>query len=206
MGESATVAGKDAQLATGAHITGKVTGPGGAELANVSVQAYRFAPEMGYWAPVVSTTTNADGTYRLGGLASGTYRVGFGNYSGEYVTEYWDDASSVQQAQDIVLSGSELVTGTNAQLDAPSRITGTVTGADGGLAGISVQAYLKEPGQQWWRSVAMTQTNPDGTYSLGGLTAGTYRLGFSTMFGGGHIAEYWNDAPDDRRGHRHRGG
>ena len=195
VGESATVSDKDAQLATGAAVAGKVTGPGGAELANVSVQAYRFVPEMAYWAPVVSTSTNADGTYRLGGLASGTYRVGFGNYSGEYVTEYWDDASSVQQAQDIVLSGSELVTGTNAQLTRSSRITGTVTGADGGLAGISVQAYLKEPGQQWWRSVAMTQTNPDGTYSLGGLTAGTYRLGFSTMFGGGHIAEYWNDAP-----------
>ena len=173
--ESATVTNKNAQLSIGARIAGTVTGPDGATLPNIPVHAYRYSTDTNYWTQVGMTSTGSDGTYTLGGLTPGTYRVGFATYPGEYVGEYWDDASSVGAAKDIVLQESELVGGTDAKLARASRIAGTVTGSQGGLAGVYVQAYQRTSGQSYWTSVSSAQTNSDGTYSLGGLKAGTYR-------------------------------
>ena len=48
MGADSKVVGKDARLAAAAHITGKVTAPGGASLQGVYVMAYRKAPGQSY--------------------------------------------------------------------------------------------------------------------------------------------------------------
>ena len=42
------------------------------------------------------TYTASDGTYDVGGLATGTYRVGFRDYSGATAFEYFDNATSVE--------------------------------------------------------------------------------------------------------------
>ena len=123
VGASATVSGKDAQLATGSHITGKVTGPDGAALAGrerVGLPEDRRLDllEPGHGQRV--DVTNAAGEYDLGGLKAGTYRIGFSTYSGGYLAEYWDDAATVDAATDIVVGASATVSGKNAQL-APGR-------------------------------------------------------------------------------------
>ena len=51
VGASATVAGKNPQLATASHITGQVTGPDGAGSGNVNVMAYQKATGSTSWSP-----------------------------------------------------------------------------------------------------------------------------------------------------------
>ena len=76
----------------------------------------------------MGVSTRNDGTYELGGLRAGTYRVGFDSISGGYMPEFWDDAVTVETATDIVLGASSTATNRDARLAAGSHITGTVTG------------------------------------------------------------------------------
>ena len=196
VGESATVAGKNAQLATASHITGKVTGPGGTGLSNVSVSAYQKAPGSSLWNQTgMPASTNSDGDYDLGGLKVGTYRIGFSTWSGEHLSEFWDNATTVDTASDVVVGESTTVSGKNAQLATASHITGKVTGPDGtGLSGVSVSAYQKPAGANYWSSMAMSaSTTSTGDYDLGGLKPGSYRIGFTT-YAGGFLQEFWDNA------------
>ena len=60
---------------------------------------------------------------------------------------------------------------------------------------MNVAPYQKESGSGLWQQVAMSvTTNAAGDYDLGGLKAGTYRLGFATYMTGGFLPEYWDDA------------
>ena len=140
-------------------------------------------------------TTNAAGEYDLGGLKAGTYRLGFSS-TGGYISEYWDDAATVQTATDIVVEAGATASGKDARLESGSHITGNVTGPGGtGLQGVNVAPYQKQSGSGLWQQVAMSvTTNAAGDYDLGGLKAGTYRLGFATYMTGGFLPEYWDDA------------
>ena len=84
-----TTSGIDAALAAPGHITGTVTGGGGA-LEDVVVTAYQ-SDGWGSWDDVDETSTAADGTYDLDGLHTGSYRVEFHDWSGEYLGEYYND-------------------------------------------------------------------------------------------------------------------
>jgi 5-hydroxyisourate hydrolase-like protein (transthyretin family) len=194
---SATVTGKNAQLALGGHITGKVTGPDGAGLSGVYVSAYTKVQDTDgdYWSPTMrGTSTRPDGTYDLGGLEAGTYRIGFTASHGGFVDEFWDDAATVEAATDIVVAATGTAAGKDARLTTGGRITGTVTGPDdAGLANVNVAVYRKSPTGTWLHTARFVGTRPDGTYEVGGLTAGTYRLGFST-YAGGFAPEFWDDA------------
>ena len=75
----------DAALANAGHVAGTVTAAAGsAPLADVWVSVY--APLGAGWVYDRRTETGSDGTYDVGGLPTGTYRVGFDDYSG-YVRE-----------------------------------------------------------------------------------------------------------------------
>jgi hypothetical protein len=56
----------------------------------------------------------ADGTYSLGGLASGIYTVSF-SASG-YLTQYYKDAESAGSAKHVTLASGAMITGVDAQL------------------------------------------------------------------------------------------
>ena len=187
VGESATVTAKNAELAPASRISGKVTGRDGAGLADVSVNAYTKRPGQDYWGIVDGgyASTGPDGTYVIGGLPAGTYRIGFRDWRGRHLEEYWDDAATLDDATDIVLGAAETAQGTDAELATGSNVTGRVTGPDGNpLANVNVAAYTKSPGDDYWSMVSMgVSTRPDGTYDLGGLRAGTYRIGFDSYLG-----------------------
>ena len=157
--------------------------------------AYQKTAGSTSWTAVMgsSTSTNMNGDYDLGGLKAGTYRIGFSTWGTGHIPEYWNDAASVEAATDIVVGASTTVADRNAQLAAGSHITGRVTGSGGtGLAGAYVSAYQLSGGS--WNPINMgTSTDAAGNYDLGGLKAGTYRLGFSS-WSTGHISEFWNDA------------
>jgi hypothetical protein len=158
----------NAQLKTGYHIKGTVTGTGGTPLGNVSVSAETSSYYYG--------STAADGTYEVY-VPAGTYTLYFRDQSGSYLNGYYSIGgtghfSALQGSATPVTVGSADVTGFNVQLGTGHHISGTVTGTGGGpLAGIYVDAYSPD-------YYADATTAADGSYSVM-VPAGTYNVEFS---------------------------
>lgn len=187
-----TVGGRDAELAAASHLTGTVTGPGGAALAGVDVTAHRYDEQSGGWSRAGTDQTDAAGAYDVGGLAAGTYRLEFRPTSRAYAPEYHADATTLATADDLVLGDGVTLGGHDARLAAASHIAGTVTGPGGtGLGDVEVTAYVLDDQDEHWVQLATVDTGPSGAYDLGGLAAGTYRLGFRSP---AHLDEYYDDA------------
>ncbi|KQW47444.1 hypothetical protein ASC77_13355 [Nocardioides sp. Root1257] len=186
VGAGQAVTGRNATLARASTISGTVTN-GATGLADVDVSVYRASD--GNW--VGDAFTAADGTYTVGGLSAGTYKIGFEDFSGAHVGEYWNDKPDLATADPVVVAASTDVTGKNAVLAEPGRVTGTVTAPGGApIADATVTVYQPDGG--FFDEVGSDQTAADGTYSIGGLATGAYRLGFEAT---GYLSEYWNDKP-----------
>jgi 5-hydroxyisourate hydrolase-like protein (transthyretin family) len=190
-----TITGIDASLENTAEISGRITGPNGAmPLGNISVNAYHWTGQS--WSGEWSTTTSSNGNYSIRGLRAGNYRLQFVDSTNEnYVQEYYNDASDIDSAIDIVVPAEATVSGIDASLAIASRISGRVTGPGGAtpLKSINVLTY-RWTGSNWqqnWLSYAYTDAN--GNYSIGGLLAGTYRVRFKGN--GNYLEEFYDDAP-----------
>jgi 5-hydroxyisourate hydrolase-like protein (transthyretin family) len=114
-GQTATA---DAQLATAGAISGAVSDSAGRAMGYVDVTAYRL--QQNVWTVVGDVNTNGDGTYSLKGLATGTYRIGFRDDSGENAAEYWDNVGTLADAQDISVTGGSTTGAHNAVLSPTS--------------------------------------------------------------------------------------
>ncbi|NYE36562.1 hypothetical protein F4692_001695 [Nocardioides cavernae] len=190
----------DAELAPAAHVTGRLTGPGGAPVGFTTVYAFRhMTTESGfeYHQQIGGAQTDANGAYDIGTLAPGIYRIQFGDsYSmggqqTDHATEWWADRASLESGTDLVVpaAGRE---GIDAELGLDSEVSGRVVGADDtGLEGVVVGAARKIGTQ--WHVVATTRTSEDGTYLLDGLQTGTYRFVFNDFSNGEPIVEWWDD-------------
>ena len=108
------VAGIDAELATKAMISGRVIGPDGEPLADVSVYASDEMTLDGGYA-----TTDTDGNYQLL-VRPGSYRLHFSpDWESPYVDEYFDNAASWDDAQLVNVTGDP-VAGVDAELALPT--------------------------------------------------------------------------------------
>ena len=72
---SADVTGIDAQLSRYGHIAGTVRDAGGAGIAGIYVEVYRYRPDWDSYEWVTYVQTGSDGTYDIAGLAAGPYRL-----------------------------------------------------------------------------------------------------------------------------------
>jgi subtilisin family serine protease len=184
------------------HPAGLISGTvlatsGGALLEGITATAYRVLDEQ--WLPAGSGTTAADGTYTIGGLASGDYFVEFGDESLTYASQYYDGVTSMDEATSVPVVEGETTLGVDASLLEFGHIRGRVTAAAGGapIPGVFVTAYREDYG--WWYPEAGTEVLEDGTYDLTGLYGGTYRLEFFDP-GGEYAYEFYNDADRLARG------
>lgn len=198
--EGAIVEEIDAHLAPTGHIQGQVTDMDGQPLANAAVLVYTMW-EGGEWYPMNAVATDALGFYDLGGLVTGTYRVGFA-YSlevGHVVAEYYDNVATVEEATDIVVVAGAIVSGINAELPKPGAVQGAVTDENGQpLANIVVNALRQvslPTGETDWYHAGSTTTNAGGTYLLTNLAAGQYRLEFGDYMNWPHqySSEYYDN-------------
>jgi len=186
------------------NITGTVTGPGGVTpLEDIHVRAYHWNGTNSYWESVGSSDTDVDGSYDIGGLASGTYRVEFRDYNDNYLKEYYNNKSSLDSADDISVTVPQTVTGIDASLALGGHITGTVTGPDGvtPLEDVYVRFYHWNESNSNWEYVGYSDTDVDGSYDVGGLESDTYRIEFRDN-SGNYLKEYYNnksslDSADD---------
>ena len=189
------MAGIDASLAAGSGISGTVTGPDGTTpLAGIQVTAYRW--DGAGWDWIASANTAADGAYWIGGLAAGTYRVRFDDWSSAYHGETYDNAPDLNSGTDVVVGEGVTVAGIDASLLGWSKIRGRVTGPDGAtpLSGIRATACLRDEFGWYW--VMSDDTDADGVYEIGGLAGGTYRVRFDDVFSGAYRSEAYDNAPD----------
>ena len=163
-------------------VTGTVTG-NGEPLGGINVTAYRPPSDFSDWEPMESTVTNSDGSYSLS-LPSGAYRIGFIDTDGPYGTEFFDGASDLDQADDVVVATDD-VTNINADLNLNHAITGIVSVDGVDMPGVAVTAWRQIPdgsGGIAWDAVGFTISRIDGTYTLF-VPDGTYRVGFATWQG-----------------------
>jgi 5-hydroxyisourate hydrolase-like protein (transthyretin family) len=169
----------DAALEEYGKISGTVHAPDGSPAAGIWVIAYRQYEK--WWEPISGAETREDGTYVLGGLTTGTYRVEFFDPSGEYAWEYYDNKVMVERATNIAVTTGTITPGIDATLGVAGKISGTVTSATDGtpIEGAWVNVYRNNAGSWDW-TWAGAETGPDGSYTIGGLPSGVYRL------------EYWD--------------
>jgi hypothetical protein len=185
-----TVSGKDATLADAGRVTGKVTNVGGTGLSNVDVEAYTLVD--GTWERFYGTSTADDGTYDLGGLPTGTYRLRFRDWDGVYAGEYYNDAATVNSATDVPVTAGSATSGKNAVLALAGRITGKVTNPVGaGVRYVSV-AVFDASGEGEAHEWVQVSTDQLGNFNASGLPTGSYRVKF--MPEDTYLNEYYNDA------------
>ena len=115
-------AGISAELATGGSITGTVTGPGGAPLDDVCVQA-NGPTDTG------SAETDAGGDYTIDSLPTGDYEVHFEScIAGALLSEYYDDKPTAATADLVAVTAGTPTPDIDAELALGGTISGTVTG------------------------------------------------------------------------------
>ena len=183
--------GVDAQLATGGHITGTVTGPNGDPLAGIYVNAVRSNGDL---ASPGFAATDAQGHYDIGGLAAGDYTVSFVSPTQGYVQEFWPDAHLPATGTPVTVTEGGTTGAIDAQLDQAGSLSGTVTGPAGQPVKDVAVTVLSQDSDSRWGMANGTLTQADGTYVLGALLPGTYRVQFRDLSGAGYLTEFWDDA------------
>lgn len=189
----------DAVLDAAGHVSGTVTDPDGAPVPDALVEAYQVVgtgADTDY-SYTYFATTDENGVYDLGGLRDGTYVIKFEDLFGTdvrtWATEYSADKPNEYVADPVAVVGGATVDNIDAQLEPDSVVSGTMTDQAGNPLNGSVVALVDVDGQ--WRDVAYADV-VDGSYTLSGLAADTYRLQFDTEIDGRYVYEYWNNAGD----------
>jgi Tol biopolymer transport system component len=148
-------------------------------------------------APIVTTRTDAQGRYRLEGLISGGYRVGFRDPAGLLATTYYTQQVALWNATHLMISGATVYTDINVEMGVGGGIQGQVRRVGGeALSNYQVLVYafqLPSPapvtatvtpaqvGPNPWRLMGFVEARTDaaGRYEVKGLPAGSYRVGFA---------------------------
>lgn len=155
----------DAALATGGHISGRVTAESGggaiagAEVCTLERTAYLFGCGI----------ADSNGEYTIEGLPSGTYEMFFEgsscNESGCTRLNYIN-----QRAPGVVVTVGSTTKEVNATLATGGQISGTVSGPDGG-SGVRVCAGAE-----------CASTNANGEYTIIALSTGKYTVEFTPAY------------------------
>ena len=169
------------------QLSGTVTDPQGAPVVGVAVWAYTPSDT---WVGSLQTVTDAEGSYQFAEVEPGVqYRIRFGTAAG-LASEWFEDAPTRQSAYALVLSAAEFVEA-NAQLDEGGAITGDVTDGNGNPAsGVQVTVFGFS---DTWAGSYQTSTADDGSYSIGNVRAGSYRVLFVPPVGPDLASEWFDD-------------
>jgi hypothetical protein len=121
-----------------------------------------------------------------------------------YVTQFYDDASSLAAAQPVPVSTGSTQTGIDAAMELGGQITGTVTdssdspvdsvcvsaSAQGGGDGVGMR---RPTGGDSDGALFSTTTDSTGQYSLDGIPDGQYSMSFVDCGGRGYLPMYASD-------------
>ena len=172
LGETAII---DASLLEKPTMSGRVTGPDGSPLAGRSVTVRLVTPSDLHYA-WVETTTDSNGEWTAGLDGPGPFWVKVTDYSGTYVSEYYDDVVFTEplSANPVVVADYGVhLTDIDSQL---ARAGNVVQGSveHGGVPVSDVHVRVWEKTGDGWRMVPIIfpVTDYKGYYSIGGLPVG----------------------------------
>jgi hypothetical protein len=142
---------------------------------------------------VAEATTGADGSFEIGGLSPGTYRVRFEDCreGPEYVAEWWNDAVFFETAALVTVAAGQARELPPVFLQRGGLISGQLTEEETG-GPIALGCVLVFDALQ--RAVEVFQTDLEGRYQVP-LTEGTYRVFFSDCLSQERNPEWYRDRP-----------
>ena len=175
----AVIGGLDVNLGAGAYdgeIAGTVTA-GGQPRPGIKVTVYN----SGGSNSTVTTSTDAQGRYKIGGLTQGYYRVGFNDPTGIYATAYYSDALSLNDARYLSMDPVRQIENVDADLVAGGAVTGRVV-QDNGVPVPDKSIFLWYVFEYNGFPAYLTPlterivTDANGIYRVQGLRPGVYRV------------------------------
>jgi hypothetical protein len=180
---TATMSPLTAAASTSASISGVVTGADtGTGLANVGVQL-----TLPGGTSVNYTSTDASGAYTFTDLPAGSYVI-------QFADEYGTGHLGADPARVTLVDGQTL-TGVDAALQLGGSVSGRVSLSTGSLAnGASVALIRAGTTVLSPSSLFYIGTAPDGTFSITGISAGSYTLAFAGPYGSNLAPQYWSSA------------
>jgi hypothetical protein len=162
--EGSTLSNIDIHLDQVASIVGSVTWSGGP-----AVGAKITAASAGVTETV---TVDPNGTFSVGGLPAGSYRVSA--YLSSWGQVWWNSATTELTATPVVVTAGQSESGINITLADGHTVSGTVTSSKGALQDGAPVSLLGPDGL-----TQTTMTGSDGTYAFHGIPTGSYGIGVS---------------------------
>ena len=163
-------------LAIGGKITGVVSrASNGQPIRDIIVTAGSYNNSTGSWGGYA--LTQADGSYTINALPSGSYIVQIVNTSGmDYAREYYNNTYDSNSATPVNVIQGQTTANIDFDLAAGGKIKGVVTrDLDGQpLSGLDVLAGPYDLSTGFWGGDA--ETNADGSYTITGLSPGRYMV------------------------------
>ncbi len=185
----ALVEGIDFQLDLGGTLTGQVRATGSGEPLQSLVDLYDSAGNL-----LRSASTDSNGVYTLSGLDAATYLLKTLNFEGFQDQLYEGipcNFCAVGEGDPIQVTLSQTTT-IDFELERKGAIAGTVRLAG---SGAPLDFALIEIYDQDGNFANSGTTFVDGTYEIGGLSAGTYFARTNTTFSTGQRDELYDDLP-----------
>lgn len=199
--------GIDFALTPGGTIAGQVVNAAGKAIGGIDITVGIFPIPVGAPSPpsvpgddmatrAWRTRTNDDGFYSVDKLPAGSYWVRASDPEGRYLTEYFDDAPTLSEADPVAVEAGGVADGIDFALAAGGAITGQVTAQTELTVIIPLPEILvvavdpEDPTHIVGRAV----TNRGGHYTIGGLLPGAYFVRASDP-DGRFLAEWFEEAP-----------
>lgn len=185
----AALFGADANNANAADtgsITGTLTDGEDKPVWSACVDAYDSTGTA-----VESAYSNSSGKYVLGSLGTGDYRIEFSSCSENVIGEFYDNKETLAEATEVAVTDGVETPDINAQLATGGSISGMVSySADGPLDDVCIDAWDSNGARAGY-----ARTRDDGSYTVGGLETGDYRLEFSacSTIGPNLAPEFYDD-------------
>jgi len=188
--------GIDFHLDIGGTISGTVTA-GGNPVEGATVGVYDDPDNV--FSNFHTATTDSSGNYAVSGVGTGSY-LAMASKQG-YSWEYYHEVRWEAQATAVSVTDNQNTPDIDFTLDVGGTICGTVEDANGDpIAGATVFVNPQDHDEpqwysisQWWAGTFTDDTVGDGTYSIGDLAAGSYRVRASVR---GYADKYYNAAYD----------
>ncbi|NCC32362.1 MAG: carboxypeptidase regulatory-like domain-containing protein [Chloroflexia bacterium] len=153
-------------------ITGRVTNAEGQGLHGVQIFAYSRITGFNV------TSTDEDGTYRIGGLPSGQYELEFrpSRTSEGYITQHYNNQSNRGNADLVTVTAPNTTSNINAVLARGARISGCISANDTGRGISNARVEIRTTEGRFFESFSADST---GSYRTTGLPPGTYQVAFT---------------------------
>ncbi|MDO9396603.1 MAG: cell wall-binding repeat-containing protein [Herbiconiux sp.] len=162
----ATVTGLQLTMRSIASVSGRVTDANDSTLGLAGIQVVFEMPHSNQ----LTTTTADDGTWAIDIPSSAEGKVRFQDPANRYLPQWWDRATSAQQAKNVNVQQYQQVTGIDGRLELGSSISGQV------LSAVGLKPYR---GLTVGAGGASGVTDADGRYTISPVAPGTYDVFFS---------------------------